>query len=257
MKASHPLRALLAAAGLAAAVLVTPGCHSPTEPGLDEADVRILFIGNSLTFFNNLPDLVQAIAEVGGVDVSTATRARADYSLEEHWGDGIAARIRSLRPDLVVMQQGPSSLAQNKLHLRAWADSIARVAREVDATPALMMVWPSVDRLFAFDDVLDSYRSAAQATSSAFVPAGEAWREVWAEDPGAALYGLDGFQPSRLGSVVAALTVVHALLGIDPAALPARIEPATPGLPTIVLDPAEATRIQQAVVRAVAAHAGG
>lgn len=257
MKASPTLHALLAAAGVAAAVLAAAGCHSPSEPGLDEAEVRILFIGNSLTYSNDLPGLVETIAEVGGVDVSTATRARANYSLEEHWREGIADRIRSLRPDVVIMQQGPSSLAQNKLHLRAWADSIARVAHEVDATPALMMVWPSVDRLFAFDDVLDSYRTAAQATSSAFVPAGEAWREVWAEDPGAALYGPDGFHPTRLGSVVAALTVVHALLDIDPAALPARMEPTTPGLPTIVLDPAEATRIQQAVVRAVAAHGGG
>jgi hypothetical protein len=234
-------------------VATAAACDSPSEPGFDDAEVRILFVGNSLTYTNDLPDLVATIADVAGIDVSTVTEAAPNFSLQEHWNDGIAQRIRALDPDLVVMQQGPSSLPQNQLHLRAWADSLARVVREVDAVPALFMVWPATDRLFAFDDVRDAYLLAAQDVGGVFVPAGEAWREVWKDDPDAMLFGSDGFHPSRLGSVVAALTLAYALLDVDPTTLPAELVPGAQGLPTITLSPAEAQLIYPAVARTVLA----
>jgi hypothetical protein len=257
---SHPTTPLHSRARQAVLLPVTaltlataPSCGSPSEPGFDDADVRILFVGNSLTYTNDLPAMVATIADVAGIDVSTVTEAAPDFSLQEHWYDGITQRIRSLEPDLVVLQQGPSSLPQNQLHLRAWADSVARAAHEVGAVPALFMVWPATDRLFAFDDVRDAYQLAAQAVGGVFVPAGEAWREVWKDDPDAMLYGFDGFHPSRLGSVVAALTLAYALLDVDPTTLPAELVPGAQGLPTITLSAAEAQLIYPAVARTVLA----
>jgi lysophospholipase L1-like esterase len=240
--------ALLAAASTA--------CGSPSGPSLPDAEIRILFVGNSLTYENDLPGLVATVADVGGLDVATATRARANYSLEDHWHDGLEAVIRDLDPDFVIMQQGPSSLLQSQIHLKTWARIISEVAHEVGATPALLMVWPPADRFSVFDAVHESYRQAAQAADALFIPAGSAWLEVWAEDPDAELYGPDDLHPSRLGSVVAALTVAQVALGVDPAGLPATLVPARSGLPTITLAPAEAELLQRAVARAVAAAGG-
>lgn len=237
------------------ALLTLLGCGSSTEPTFDaDADVRILFIGNSLTFFNDLPGLVASIADVSGVEVSVISRANANFSLEDHWRAGAASGIRDLAPDIVVMQQGPSSLSQNKLHLRAWADSLARVSHEIGATTALYMVWPSVDRILFFDDVLESYQVAAETSGSLFAPAGEAWREYWKEDPTAQLYGDDGFHPSQLGSVLAAVTIASVVLDLDPTTLPATITPSGRDLPTLTLGEELADRIGRAVARAIAAH---
>lgn len=237
------------------ALVALLGCGSSTEPTFDtDADVRILFIGNSLTFFNDLPGLVASIADVSGIEVSVISRANANFSLEDHWHAGAAAGIRDLEPDIVVMQQGPSSLEQNKLHLRSWSDSLARVAHEVGATTALYMVWPSVDRILFFDDVLESYRLAAEASGSLFAPAGEAWREYWEEDPHAELYGGDGFHPSQLGSVVAAVTIASVVLDLDPTSLPATVAPDDGDLPTITLGEELAGRVGRAVARAIAAY---
>lgn len=234
-----------ALAGLA--LLLSACSSSPSGPELPEAEVRILFVGNSLTFVNDLPSLVRTVAEVAGHSVATAVQASPDFSLEEHWRFGIAGLIRGLRPDLVVMQQGPSSLPENQLHLRAWADSVARVVTEVGGTPALLMVWPSRERAFAFDAVRDSYLSASVAVGGLFMPAGEAWRAAWSVTPSLPLWGPDGFHPTQLGSLVAALTVVRTIFESPVGGLPARLVPTTPGLPTVILTPEVADVVYQAV----------
>ncbi len=244
---------MLLAALLVPALLL--GCGSSTEPTFDDdADLRVLFIGNSLTFFNDLPGLVASIGAVSGVDISVVSRTNANFSLEDHWHAGAADGIRNLEPDIVVMQQGPSSLAQNKLHLRAWSDSLARVAHGIGATTALYMVWPSSDRAQFFDDVLESYRLAAENSGSLFAPAGEAWREYWAEDPDAQLWGGDGFHPSQLGSVVAAVTIASVILDLDPTSLPPVIDPGNSELPTITLGDELSGLVGRAVARAIAAY---
>lgn len=204
-------------------IVLTMSCGggSSTEPGFDDdADVRVLFVGNSLTYANDLPRMVEMISSAVGASVSTVTIARADYALEDHWAAGIAERIRVTRPTVVVMQQGPSSLPESRVNLVQWTDSVARVAREVGAVPASLMVWPEAARAYAFDAVRDSYRAAAEHVGGIFVPAGEAFRALYERYPGFQPYGPDGFHPSQIGSIVSALVVVRTLTGQPLAGLP-------------------------------------
>ena len=55
--------------------------------------------------------------------------------------------------------------------------------------------------------MIASYRNAAKAAGADLFPAGDAWRRAWACDRSLALYGPDGFHPSRLGTYLAALVV--------------------------------------------------
>jgi len=240
------------------------GCSaSPTDAGrpdaeLPDADTRILFVGNSLTASHDLPGLVATLAQAAGHSVATLGLVAPNYSLEEHWRSGVPQRIRELRPDIVVFQQGPTSLPESRLHLLAWTDSFAPVVRDAGATPAFLMVWPEVARLHVFDDVRDNYRAAAQRAQGLFFPAGEAWRslvpgsggadDVVGPDP----YGPDGFHPSFEGSVLAALVVVRAVWGSSVQGLPAVITPEG-GSPAIRLDPQVATLLQRLADDAVAA----
>ena len=81
--------------------------------------VRVLFVGNSLTYFNDLGAMVAAVAHAAGdTAVRTATVAYPDYALEDHIAEGTAVRaLRDARWEYVVMQQGPSSLPENQLLL--------------------------------------------------------------------------------------------------------------------------------------------
>lgn len=232
--------------------LLLLGCStSPTQGELPDADVRILFVGNSLTAFNNLPGLVATIAKGAGHSVEALGRVAPNYSLEEHWRSGAAEQIRELRPDIVVFQQGPSSLNESRTHLLAWTDSFAPLLRDVGATPAFLMVWPETARLHVFDAVRNNYKAAADRSGGIFLPAGEAWRPLV---PGAGAmetvsgpnpYGPDGFHPSYEGSVLAAYVVVRAVFGGPVEGLPARMVSADGRNPDVILDPQDALVLQR------------
>jgi hypothetical protein len=211
-------------------VLVAGACaNTPSGPSQEPAPagaLRVLFIGNSLTYFNDLPGVIAAMADSLGVSRPFWYRTAAvpDYSLEDHW---LTASSRAALDrdsfDIVVMQQGPSSLPANQLHLRQWALQWAEPIREAGAVPAMYMVWPDASRRFAFDAVSEAYTAAAVAVDGMLFPVGQAWLEAWAIDAGLALYGPDAFHPSGLGTYLAALVILDRLYTVDLDAVPARV----------------------------------
>lgn len=104
-------------AGLTLLIVATAaGCGSTApEPPVPVPDrLNVLFVGNSLTFFNGMPEMVQALAQRAGVDQFSFEEVTAGgYSLEDHWnqGDALDAIDRG-GWDVVVLQQGPSSPAR-------------------------------------------------------------------------------------------------------------------------------------------------
>ncbi|MDH5761208.1 MAG: hypothetical protein OEZ65_16715, partial [Gemmatimonadota bacterium] len=229
-------------------VLVTLACGSaPTDPdweGPTPEDFAVLFVGNSLTYSNDLPRMLQGLFDLGGAGPLVAhVLAYPNYALSDHWADGVAQGLIQNHPwDYVVLQQGPSA-TEGRPSLLEYAGVFATEIREANAVPALFMVWPSAQRAFDFDGVLDSYRTAAEQADGLFFPAGEAWRVAWDLDPDIGLYGPDGFHPSVYGTYVAALVMYEQLSGRDPRDLPARIPNGGSG---IALDPALAATLQEA-----------
>ena len=193
------------------------------DPGLDP-DLRILFIGNSLTYVNNLPAMVQQLGTSNPArPVSVSSVAFGDYSLQDHWnrGDALTA-IRQGGWDLVVLQQGPSALPESRANLIEWTGRFADEIRKVGARPAVYMVWPGLGRLAAWDSVTDSYAAAAAAAHALLLPAGESLRSAYDTHPPMPLFDGDGFHPLPLGSFGAALVIYAAAANVSPAGLSSR-----------------------------------
>jgi len=179
--------------------------------------VRILFIGNSLVYTNDLPGMVRRIADVAHKDVITKAVAFPNFSLEDHLADHRAeAAIRGGQWDFVVLQQGPSGLESSRRALIRDAETFAEMVDRKRTEVALLGVWPSLDRRSDFARVGESYRRAALAVHGRSIAAGEAWRAILARSR-IALYGSDGFHPSPTGSFVAAMSVYRTLIGPLPA----------------------------------------
>jgi hypothetical protein len=200
---------LLVLASLTAALAVgAPDGAGSAEP----TRLRVLFVGNSLTRSNDLPARVAALAASAGRKLEYRSVVCAGFSLEDHWNLGAArSELASAEWDVVVMQQGPSSLPESQEHLRTWASRFAQLARAVDTRPALLTVWPEGTRRSALPDVISSYRLAAEAAGAELFPAGAAWQAAWRCGLRPSLYGPDGFHPSRLGTYEAALVVYGGL----------------------------------------------
>ena len=184
--------------------------------------LRILFIGNSLTAANGLPEMVEALSRAKGASTVDATAVTTNnFSLEDHWDQGPArATLAKGGWSVVVLQQGPSALPESRVLLRDYAKRFAADAAHVGARTALYMVWPSKARDRDFDAVSESYALAAQDVAGTLLPAGDAWREAWRRDPSLTLYADDGFHPSGLGSYLAALTIWRGLSGQSAIGLP-------------------------------------
>lgn len=184
-------------------------CGSTSPDPVPDSDLRILFIGNSLTYANNLPSMVEQLGRSEpSRTVVVSSVAFGDYSLEDHWnrGDALTA-IKSDKWDFVLLQQGPSALPESRTNLIEWSSKFAAEIRRVGATPVLYMVWPGLDRESEWDAVTESYTAAASASHSLVFPAGEALRSAYTADPTLALFENDRFHPTRLGSYGVALVV--------------------------------------------------
>ena len=222
------LAGVLSRAATFVIALLLTGAPAGTAAG-PQAEQRILFIGNSLTYWNELPAMVQTLAKSGKVRVTVDMIAFPDVSLEDHWQRGEALRaIRRGGWSLVVLQQGPSAMAESQKLLREYVGKFDSEIKAVKAKTALYMVWPSRARSQDFDGVSASYTAAARDVGGLLFPVGDAWREAWKRDPALALYSPDGLHPSREGTYLAALVIVARALDVSPVGLPAEgIAPAT------------------------------
>jgi hypothetical protein len=191
--------------------------------GVQPRSARVLFIGNSLTYMNDLPAMIEAIAASAGLKGRIICRAVAkpDYGLREHWDDGDALRaIRAGGWTHVVLQQGPSSLPDSRAVLREFVKKFAFEARASGAKIVVFGVWPARDPLRFQDAVTESHRLAADDVKGELVAAGEGWRSAWQLDAALPLYASDQFHPSPMGSYLAALMFFQHFTGRSAIGLP-------------------------------------
>lgn len=136
------------------ALLLVAGCLGKlegagiTEPQLIGEGRRALFIGNSYTYFADIPGLVQAMADsAGGDKIAIETVAGPDMALVDHWNEGTAKReIAEGGWEWVILQQGPSSVQVNRDSLRTLTQLFGAEITKVSAKPALFSAWPSAAR---------------------------------------------------------------------------------------------------------------
>jgi hypothetical protein len=228
-------------------------CGSAISTAQKSSDeLRVLFIGNSLTYTNDLPAIVAALAEATKQKrFIYESIAFPDFSLEDHWNRGAARQtIAKGKWDFVVLQQGPSALPESRALLIEYARRFAAEIRSRGAKPALYMVWPSVGRFGDFDRVSESYRLAADEVKGALLPAGEAWRAAWRRDASLKLYSPDGLHPSQAGSYLAALVIYEQLYGPSPVGLPSRLQIRSKTISKIEIPTTQADLLQQAAAEA-------
>jgi hypothetical protein len=243
---------VLALAGLLGCL----GADAPTGTRLSAREGRpILFVGNSLTYVNDLPFIVESLADsVPGLPpaqrLSPAMTAFPDYALYDHWNDGTAVRaIDQGKWSVVVLQQGSSALDESRVLLRDWTKKFDVKIKATGGRTAMYAVWPLASRQFDFDRVNESYTLAAADVNGMLFPVGEAWRAAWRRDANLALYASDGLHPSVRGSYVAALVIASMLLDRSPIGMPARLSLRTGVVISIPAD--DAAILQQAAAEAI------
>lgn len=209
---------------------------------------RVLFIGNSYTYTNDLPGLFAQLAFSLGEQVETGMSAPGGYTFIGH--TQLAATQQLLAQgdwDFVVLQeqsQLPSfPLEQVEAECFPYAAQLVQQARAANpcTEPVFLMTWgrengdaqnctswPPVCTYAGMQQLLrDRYVQMAVDNMAWCAPAGAVWREHRALHPSVQLYS-DGSHPSITGSYIAACTLFSTLFrrscsaaSFEPAGLPA------------------------------------
>ena len=210
---------------------------------------RVLFVGNSYLYYNDIPGIVQALADSAhGEKLSVAVVAGADLALIDHWNEGTARRvIAEGGMKWVVLQQGPSSVEANRDTLRIATKLFADVVAKANARPALFSAWPTASRREDFPRAIESYRLAAGDVNAILLPVAAAWVTAWDRTRALQLYA-DPLHPSVEGAYLSALVVYAQLFGKTPKGLPATLRLNSGRM--LVIDPQTAALLQQAAAEA-------
>lgn len=207
-------------------LVVLPWGAAAREPD----SLRVLWIGNSFTYYNDMPATVREIASSQGLKLSCARFSCARFL---KGGERFSGHLenRALLDtlarggwDYVVLQEQSSDPA---LHTREVARKVYPAARVLDslvhaASPAarviFYMTWghrngmrKTVDGYPLSDDyegmqerLKTSYLEMAYDNDAWCAPVGMAWREVRNERRDVELYRPDNYHPSPEGSYLAA-----------------------------------------------------
>jgi hypothetical protein len=238
--------------GALLALVVGAACLNVTSP---EATVygtgrRILFVGNSLTYENDVPGLVQAMALTRGDSLAIANVTAPNFALIDHWvGGQVQREIARGGWSMIVLQQGPSSTDLNRDSLRLVTKLYADAAKAVNASVGLYAAWPQAQRRQDFARAAESYRLAATDVGGVLFPVSSAWVAAWEKRPDLQLYS-DGLHASREGAYLAALVIYTRLTGKSPIGIPASLASRSDPFFSIPIDVARVLQDAAATVTA-------
>ena len=227
------LRALLASCLLFVALA---GCAPATgcgDPGDSVACTRVLFIGNSYTYVNDLPDTFGALARAGGHRVATSIAAQGGWTLADHAKSAdTQALIASAKWDFVVLQEQseiPSIAASRTDQMFPAARDLVRMVRNTGARPVFFLTWAHRDgwpenRLPDYASMqaqIDSgYMAIAKELGVEIAPVGDAWAAVLARTTRPNLWQDDGSHPTVAGTYLAACVFYAAVFHQSPVGVP-------------------------------------
>lgn len=177
-----------------------------------EQPIRILFVGNSLTYTNDMPTLFEQEAREDNIKVKVKILAKPNYALEDHWFEGsLQFEIARGKYDYIILQQGPSSQQDGKEMLTNYGKKIKELCEQNGCQIVFFMVWPSMQYYSSFEGVINNYKLAAEQTDAIICPVGEKWKTHFDQTGDFSFLSEDGFHPSLNGSKSAAKIIFQAL----------------------------------------------
>jgi hypothetical protein len=232
----------------------TPGTNVShiKVPALNTAakkPLRVLFIGNSYTFFNGgMGTLVQSLASAVkvGREQEYVEVTKGGLTLEGHWAEGQAlAQIRKGGWDFVVLQEHSLRPLQDREKMYSYAKRFDAEIRKVGAKTVFYETWARKNRPEMQSGLDAAYTGIAKEVTALVAPAGLAWQAALKVKPDLSLHIADLSHPTPAGSYLNACVFYETFFGRSPEGLPRTIRNAA-GKVLVELSESDATLLQHA-----------
>lgn len=226
-----PTRLAVLGALLIFALLQLPGASRALDIFDARPPLRILFIGNSHTHANNMPDMVRRIADSAGVKqrYDITMHAPGGARFKDHWAN---ERVHALlgKPWDHIILQGASGEPLYKNSISSLQKFGARLGAKANATGARLWLfvkggygpkneWTLGNPEYRDDVkgwVQEVYGDLAKTTGASLINVDKRWHETFDAGPGFELYEPDHNHPSVHGTYLVALLMFGHISGESP-----------------------------------------
>lgn len=186
--------------------------------------VRVLFVGNSLTYVNNLPAMFVALAKSTGKPVEAGMLVRGGHTLSKHLASGVLTPELLRSVDAVVLQERGGDLlcadysAEASGSCERSRDAYTQLAKRIRAAgakPILLGTYQPDDT--ASQRLQEAEVALARELGIEAVPVSEDLRLAMARRPGPDWLAAD-FHPGEQASMLMAIKLYRAVFGEYPKA---------------------------------------
>ncbi len=223
--------------------------YSETEPSADgywhfvdgkpekwilQKDVKkVLFIGNSFTFYSNIPGIFGELAKGAGKNVTVESVTNGSWTLSkfadktDKYGAQVHAKLTASDDyDAIILQDQSTRPLANKT---GFVSGIKAMAEKINSTQKSCRIY--LYATWGFEEyasknnmtipqmeakIRAEYASAAKEIGATVCNVGKAFTEVYTENKDINLYYTDNKHPSYNGAFLSACVHVSTILGIDP-----------------------------------------
>lgn len=171
----------------------------------------ILFIGNSHTYYNDMPLMVQRRAAEAGYACRVAMLAHGGWFLAQHAGEpDVRFNILFGGYDYVVLQEHAHPFGPEE-KFREAAVALNAMIRRAGSRPVVYGCWARKAEPEAQARMNEAHRRIAAEIGALLAPVGERWWAHRERFPDVELYDGDGAHASAAGSELAAAHIWEAI----------------------------------------------
>lgn len=227
---------LLVGCSGASAPTTTAGQNAAVEETVPPKTYNILFIGNSYTYYNDMPTAIfQQFAQAGGYDVEVTAITKGSYRLEAFAdpNDAYGAQVEQAltgekQYDFVILQEQSSRPANNNADLfYAAVRNLSAQIRAHGAVPILYSTWgwetgrENLETNGWTNETMTwklaaSYQAIGDELQIPVSHVGLAFYDIYTGDSGIDIYHTDKTHPSYAGSYLVAATLYATIFEADP-----------------------------------------
>ncbi|MBG1266508.1 SGNH/GDSL hydrolase family protein [Nostoc sp. WHI] len=206
--------------------MTSPQVEANSLQVTDQQSIRVLFIGNSYTYVNDLPWLTQQLA-VSAKETRTLETEMVvvgGASLKNHWKRGEALRLlKAKRWDYVVLQEQSTLPITNPKEMSKYASLFDTEIKRVNSQTVFYLTWARQNQPETQEILTDSYMRIAKELKAKVAPVGIAWQKIQEANLKLNLYNSDQSHPSPIGSYVASCVFYSIFYKVSPVGLSRRI----------------------------------
>lgn len=202
---------------------------------------RVLFLGNSYTYSNNMPQLIADMAASTGKTLIFDSNTPGGYYLAQHLTNAVSLeKIETGNWDHVVLQDQSMALAYPStfMNFLPYTIQLDSIIKEYNACAQTIFYatwgrkngdqyWCTapecpedmlIERTYyEMDSTIEAhYKFFADSTLSSMTPVGAVWRHIRQNYPSIELFDTDGSHPSQAGSYAAACAFYTTIFRSDP-----------------------------------------